>query len=84
MNTYDPHAVAALFSARDWERPDACAGKHPSACGDNGGNCIEINLGTDGIVGMRDSKLQESPILIFTDEEWAVFLQSARAGKLSR
>ncbi|HEX3788001.1 MAG TPA: DUF397 domain-containing protein, partial [Pseudonocardiaceae bacterium] len=25
-------------------------------CGPNGGNCVEVNLGVAGVVGVRDSK----------------------------
>ena len=52
-----------------------------SACGPDGGNCVEVNLagaahmnGTAGIVGIRDSKPGAGPALVFGAAGWRAFL----------
>lgn len=48
----------------------------------NGGSCVEV-AHVDGWVGMRDSKLgDESPVLVFTAEEWRAFVKGVRDGRL--
>jgi len=76
MKSYDPNSASDLFPNADWQRP--------AACGPNSGNCVEVNLGNDGLVGLRDSKLPDSPILVFDDTEWDAFLDSARSGRFRR
>lgn len=76
MNKYDPNTAADVFAVADWVRPDFC--------GTNGGNCVEVNLGVSGIVGMRDAKVDAGPVLIFDDDEWTAFTQSVRAGQYDR
>jgi hypothetical protein len=52
-------------------------------CGPNGGNCVEVNLGsTAPIVGVRDTKPTESPVLIFGSTAWRSFLAAASGGNL--
>ncbi|GAA4547465.1 DUF397 domain-containing protein [Amycolatopsis samaneae] len=76
MRFYDPHDVHDLFSEHDWQRP--------GMCDPQGGECVEVNLGDHDLVGLRDTKIPGSPVLVFTDEEWARFLEAARAGQFSR
>jgi hypothetical protein len=76
MKSYDPDSASELFSGGDWQRA--------AACGPNSGNCVEVNLGKDGLVGLRDSKLPDSPVLVFDDAEWDAFLDSARSGRFRR
>jgi hypothetical protein len=48
-----------------------------SACGPDGGNCVEVNLaarGTAGIVGIRDSKPETGAALVFGASGWLAFL----------
>jgi hypothetical protein len=62
-----------------------------SACGPDGGNCVEVNLaatvrmddtaGIVGIVGIRDSKPDAGPALVFGASGWRVFLTGTVAGK---
>ena len=79
---HDPHDLArttpdrAGFPAHAWRRP--------SACGPNSGNCVEVNLGADGLVGVRDSKLAGSPVLVFDRDEWTGFLAAVRRGEFDR
>jgi hypothetical protein len=52
-----------------------------SACGPDGGNCVEVNLvGTAGIVGIRDSKPGAGPALVFGRAGWRAFLAGTVAG----
>ncbi len=77
MQPYDPSTVADLFAGHRWESP--------GLCGPNGGNCVEVNLGVHGVVGLRDSKLAGGgPVLVFADDEWNAFLEAARAGQFDR
>jgi hypothetical protein len=76
VQRYEPAAAVDTFPVADWQPPEFC--------GPNGGNCVEVNLGVTGMVGLRDSKLTGSPVLVFDDDEWAAFLSSARAGQYDR
>jgi len=51
-----------------------------SYCGPNGGNCVEVNLGGAGVVGLRDSKFRDGPVLLFDGRRWRDFLETAREG----
>lgn len=55
-----------------------------TACGPNGGNCVEVNLGAAGFAGLRDSTVPAGPVLVFAEEEWAVFLETAKSGLFDR
>jgi hypothetical protein len=46
--------------------------------------CVEIAHLTDGSVGVRDSKNQTGPALVFTPEEWDAFNTSIQHGGLDR
>ncbi|WP_027927803.1 DUF397 domain-containing protein [Amycolatopsis benzoatilytica] len=73
---HDPSTTApsrAGFPEHAWQRP--------SACGPNSGNCVEVNLGSGGFVGVRDSKIAGSPVLVFDRGEWAEFLEAVRRGE---
>jgi hypothetical protein len=71
----DPRTArpAAGFPRLGWRRP--------SACGPNAGNCVEVNLRADGLVGVRDSKDGSSPVLVFDRAEWSAFLGAVRRGE---
>jgi hypothetical protein len=45
------------------------------------GNCVEIATLPDGMIGIRDSKHPEGPILRFTPDEWKAFVGGVRAGE---
>jgi hypothetical protein len=54
-------------------------------CGPNGGNCVEVNLAardTTGVVGVRDSKPDQSGVLAFGPTGWRSFLVAAVGGDL--
>ncbi|HEV8556174.1 MAG TPA: DUF397 domain-containing protein [Actinophytocola sp.] len=73
MEGYEP---ATVFPGGAW----AAA----TFCGPNGGNCVEVNLGVRGRVGLRDGKAAGGPVLVFAGEEWDAFLGAARSGRCDR
>jgi hypothetical protein len=54
----------------DWRRSRRC----------ESGSCVEVAQFADSI-GMRDSKLTDSPVLEFTRPAWDAFLAGIRAGE---
>jgi hypothetical protein len=44
------------------------------------GTCVEVAVG-DGVVAMRDAKNVDGPVLTFTDQAWATFLDGIRIGE---
>ncbi|HKF00123.1 MAG TPA: DUF397 domain-containing protein [Actinomycetes bacterium] len=47
----------------------------------SGGNgCVEVAF-VDGKIGVRDSKDQRGPVLVFTPHEWTAFLSGVRGGE---
>lgn len=49
-----------------------------AASGGNGGSCVEARRHGD-VIEVRDTKAQgEGPILSFTPDEWAAFLDGAK------
>ncbi|MFF0148283.1 uncharacterized protein DUF397 [Amycolatopsis sulphurea] len=70
---YDPNTARLLFEDAAWEKSFA---SEP-----NGGNCVEVNLSAAGLVGVRDTKLTASPVLVFDRGEWTAFLAAVRAGQ---
>jgi hypothetical protein len=42
------------------------------------GNCVEIAALPDGMIGIRDSKNPEGPILRFAPDEWKAFIGGVR------
>ena len=46
---------------------------------DPDGSCVEVAVGGDGTVGVRDSKAHgRGPVLRFTRAEWTAFVASVR------
>jgi hypothetical protein len=43
-----------------------------------------VNLGAAGFAGLRDSTVPAGPVLVFAEEEWAVFLETAKSGLFDR
>jgi Domain of unknown function (DUF397) len=70
---YDPETAGALFDEGKWEKSFA---SEP-----NGGNCVEVNIGTSGLIGVRDTKLSGSPVFVFDQGEWQAFLAGVKAGQ---
>jgi hypothetical protein len=67
---------ARFFPVDGWTRS--------TFCGPNGGNCVEVNRGIAGLAGVRDSKPQVGPVLVFADSDWRAFLGTAGAGRFHR
>ncbi|GAA2715652.1 DUF397 domain-containing protein [Micromonospora olivasterospora] len=44
----------------------------------NGGNCVEVADNLPGVVGVRDSKDKEGPVLTFGPASWKAFVGLAR------
>lgn len=53
------------------------------ACGPNGGNCVEVNLGAAGHVGVRDTKPAAREVLTFDTADWRAFVSGARHGRFA-
>jgi|GEM_PF-875340 len=45
----------------------------------NGGNCVEVNFST-AKVGLRDSKLAQSPVFVLAPGEWQAFATAISSG----
>lgn len=43
----------------------------------NTGNCAEVAI-TESVVGIRDSKDPQGPVLVFTREQWAELVQRVK------
>jgi hypothetical protein len=69
-------AASLVFTRETWASA--------ASCGPNGGNCVEVNLATVGVVGVRDSKRPNGPVLVFAGEEWSAFIDAARFGRFDR
>nr|MDT0661281.1 DUF397 domain-containing protein [Micromonospora sp. DSM 115978] len=46
----------------------------------NSGDCVEFAGNLPGIVGVRDSKDQHGPVLVFTPDTWTAFASGVRRG----
>ncbi|MFF9395836.1 DUF397 domain-containing protein [Streptomyces griseoluteus] len=43
-----------------------------------GGDCVEVAAGIPGVVPVRDTKVQDSPVLLLSASAWADFLDAIR------
>lgn len=73
ISDYDPNTAVSLFDDASWAKSFA---SEP-----NGGNCVEVNLGRQGLVGVRDTKLPSSPVFVFDAGEWEAFVLAVKAGQ---
>ena len=53
-----------------------------SRSGPNDSNCVEV-AGLPGLVGVRDSKDQAGPVLLFTQRSWASFTDRLRVNDIN-
>ncbi|GIG91271.1 DUF397 domain-containing protein [Plantactinospora endophytica] len=44
--------------------------------GNNGGNCVEVASNLPGVVGVRDSKDRQGPVLAFAPDAWRAFVRN--------
>ena len=63
----------------DWE----LARWHTSRRSGAQGDCVECAV-VDDVVGMRDSKDRDGPVLVFSRVSWAAFVESVKRGEFSR
>lgn len=47
-----------------------------------GGSCLEVADGFDGVMPVRDSKVPEGPALLFPTESWSSFVAAVSGGAL--
>lgn len=64
---------AESFPAEGWSAS--------SRCGPNGGNCVQVNLGLQNVVAVRDGKRPDTDGLVFGSRVWRVFLAAAGIGR---
>lgn len=54
---------------------------HKSSRSGTNGNCVEVATNLPGLVAVRDSKDPSGPVLSFSPEEWATFLDGVKGGE---
>ncbi|NUP03288.1 MAG: DUF397 domain-containing protein [Nonomuraea sp.] len=57
---------------RAWRKSTFCNGA---------ASCVEVAPLGDGNVALRDSKVEDGPVLVFTPSEWAAFTAGVRDGE---
>ncbi|MFB4197077.1 DUF397 domain-containing protein [Streptomyces carpaticus] len=55
---------------------EAAVWRRSSYSEDNGGQCVEAALG-GGVVGLRDSKVSDGPVLVVGSAAWSAFVRAA-------
>ncbi|SCG71806.1 DUF397 domain-containing protein [Micromonospora halophytica] len=51
---------------------------------DNGGaTCVEVATNLPGVVGVRDSKDRQGPVLTFAPEAWTAFADGVSSSRLT-
>jgi hypothetical protein len=70
-----------LSSQESQERPDSDSSWVKSSLSFANGNCVEVANLPDGVIGVRDSKHSDGPVLRFTPDEWHAFLGGVRNGE---
>lgn len=53
---------------------------HKSSRSSGANNCVEVAKGP-GWTAVRHSRHQAGPVLVFTDGEWAAFLEGVKLGE---
>lgn len=52
--------------------------------GNGGSTCVEVATNLPDVVGVRDSKDRQGPVLTFEPGAWASFAYATAAGRLER
>ena len=61
----------------------AGAWRKSSYSGQGGGNCLEVADGFPGAVPVRDSKVPQGPVLLYSTGAWSAFVATVRGGGLA-
>jgi hypothetical protein len=59
-----------MSDLRNWRKSTHCG---------NSFSCVEVGQGAAS-VGVRDTELERSPVLVFPAEAWAAFAAAVKAG----
>ncbi|WP_030887195.1 DUF397 domain-containing protein [Streptomyces sp. NRRL F-5053] len=51
---------------------------HRSSYSGTGGNCVEVAVGLEAAVPVRDSKVWSGPVVLFGRPAWTTFLATVR------
>jgi hypothetical protein len=76
IRSYDPMAAGDAFDTTGWQRSPLC--------GPDQGDCVELNFSRPGLVALRDTKLADGPVLVFTTAEWDSFTRGLDRGGFRR
>ncbi|MGC7093949.1 DUF397 domain-containing protein [Amycolatopsis lurida] len=69
--------AAEDFAYARWRKPKRSGNEDHSAC-------VEYARAAEkGLAAIRDSKLQVSPVLVFTDVQWSAVVRAGKAGRLN-
>jgi hypothetical protein len=49
----------------------------------SGGNCVEVAGGVPRVVPVRDSKVTDGSVLVFSESGWATFVTAVKGGQFS-
>ncbi|MET7458812.1 DUF397 domain-containing protein [Nonomuraea sp. NPDC005501] len=60
------------ISSAAWRKSSFCNGSS---------TCVEVAPLGDGSVALRDGKIGDSPVLVFTEAEWTAFVAGVRDGE---
>jgi predicted secreted Zn-dependent protease len=67
-----PYIETASAAGLEWVK---------SSYSGNNGNCVEVAVLPAGARALRDSKNPHGPALVFSAEEWGVFVAGVEAGE---
>ncbi len=73
---------AVLAGSANFESgPGAMGWRRSSYCGGANSMCVEVAVGPDDGVRVRDSKDPSGPVLVFSIEEWQTFVCGVQQGE---
>lgn len=56
--------------------------RRSSYSGARSGDCVEVGVGHQWVVPVRDSMAPDRPRVVFVKEQWSAFLDALRSGSL--